>query len=60
MKDVVASVRFCTQIGPEDWVMETKVKIFNPTSTLNDINEWVTSLEKRLTFSDVTLTETEP
>lgn len=34
------TVRYCQQVGPEDWEMISKSKTFNDSNTIGDIKNW--------------------
>lgn len=39
MKTTV-TVKYCQQVGPEDWEMRSKSKTFDDSSTIGDIKIW--------------------
>ena len=40
MKTFLVKFRICVQVGPDDWEMRSKERLFPETTSLSEINEW--------------------
>lgn len=57
MKQIIVTFQFCDQVGPEDWAMVYRSKTFKKTTTIEEIEKWIKSVNSNYKINDCRILE---
>ena len=53
---IVATVKKCVQIGPDDWALRGISHVFDQSATIWDVLQWADHMEKGTLIADIQFT----